>query len=424
MKSCRLNNLIITVEKEGVSRAAKKAYPIQFGTYSEIRTSEYEFHFNLNGEIKFIRGLGPNWPHPSELLKRTDGNDWVFYAVGSAHGNRSVVEWLGEYYLPCLPYASNSIWNFNPFTDSNIMMAYAAWTQLYGTLREIRFDEAPSNIKKFLELVCQNDENLLHERSKKMCSIIGGRVSVLPPDTRHTDYEVIPLIIADGCLYHCDFCCVATRQRFQPRPMDNVLRQIRQLKIFYGPNLKNYRGLFLGNHDALGAGDELIVMAASEAHKTFGFNPHVRRPLLFLFGSVDSLLKAGDELLEELNRLPYYTYINIGLESVDAHTLRNINKPLKVSRIHEAFQKTLEINRDYANIDVSTNFLLGDRFAPAHNQSLTELLCDVPYTVPGKGAVYLSPLADSQKKDDALKSFVEIKKLSKLPAYIYLIQRL
>lgn len=94
-------------------------YPVRYGKCSEIKTSEYEIQFNLSGEIKFIRGLNVNWSHPSEWLKRTDGNDWVFYSVSSV--GKGIFNWLGECYLPCVPYPGNSIWEFNPLTNSNIM---------------------------------------------------------------------------------------------------------------------------------------------------------------------------------------------------------------------------------------------------------------------------------------------------------------
>ncbi len=423
--SCRLNNLAVTVEKEGGSHFTKASYPVRFGYYSEIRTSEYEFHFNLNGDIKFIRGLNVNWPHPSEWLKRTDGNDWGYYSVGAVLNHKGIFDWFGEYYLPCLTYPSNAILEFNPYTDPHISSAFAAWSQLYATLYTSRCDGVPSGIKDFLSLVVQKDENTLHEQSRKLHAIIGGRVSVLPPDTRHVDYEVIPLNIADGCLYHCNFCCVKSREGYQPRSRDSVFVQIEQLKEFYGRNMGNYNALFLGNHDALGAGDELIGMAASEAFKAFGFaNSNMKKPMLFLFGSVGSLLKSGNGLLEKLNSLPFYTMINIGLESVDEQTLASINKPLKVSRIREAFKKMLEINREYANIEVTANFLLGEQLLPDHTHSLIELLRDVPDASDKKGAIYLSPLFDNQKRGQLLNSFFEIKKLSRLPAYIYLIQRL
>jgi hypothetical protein len=77
MHSSYLNSIALSVEKQGPTRVKKARLPLRCGKYSEIRKSDYEFLFNLNGEIKFIRGLNSKWPHPAEQLKRTDGNDWV-----------------------------------------------------------------------------------------------------------------------------------------------------------------------------------------------------------------------------------------------------------------------------------------------------------------------------------------------------------
>ena len=296
---------------------------------------------------------------------------------------------------------------------------------MYAKLYGIGCNGIPSKIKDFISLIVQKDENTLHAQSEKLHAIIGGRVSVLPPDARHVDYEVIPLHIADGCLYHCKFCCVKSGESYRPRSMDSVLTQIERLKAFHGRNIENYNALFLGNHDALGAGEEMICRSASEAFRAFGFaHSNMKKPMLFMFGSVGSLLKAGNALLEALNSLPFYTIINIGLESVDAQTLAAINKPLNVSAIHEAFNKMLEINREYDNLEITANFLLGERLLPDHTHSLIALLKDAPEASGKKGAIYLSPLIDSPQKGELLNPFFEIKKMSRIPAYIYLIQRL
>jgi hypothetical protein len=415
----------MAVGKQGPSDINKAIFPLRYGKYSEIKTPEYEFIFNLNGEIRFIRGLDVNWPHPAEQLKRTDGNDWVYYSVGDDSSDNGVVSWLGEYYLPCLPYPSNSIWEVNYLSNARIVNAFAAWSQLYANLYGTNTDRLHSEAKGFVSLILKNDDRTLYERSKELRAIIGGRVSVLPPDTRHVDYEVIPLNVADGCLYHCGFCCVKSAQRFKGRPKTNILEQIQQLKAFYSSNLENYNALFLGNHDALAAGDEVVCMAASEAIKNFGFvRGSSKNPLLFLFGSVDSLLRSEDQLFEKLNQLPFYTYINIGFESVDQPTLAFIQKPLDASRVREAFQKMLEINTAYANIDITGNFLMGEHLSPEHYQSLAELLRNAQAAPQGKGTVYLSPLKDSPKKRELLPQFLEMKNQSQLPTYVYLIQRL
>ena len=419
-----LNNMTFSVEKQSPVTIAKATFPLRYGTYSEIRTSEYEFIFNLNGEIKFIRGLNVNWPHPAAQLKRTDGNDWVYYSVGDVSGDSGIISWMGEYYLPCLPYPSNSVWEVNYVTDPSIMNAFAAWSQLYADLYGAQGAGPHPKANELINRILQNHDGVLYERSQKLNTIIGERVTVLPPDTRHVDYEIIPVIIADGCLYHCGFCCVKSARNFYKRSRSEILAQIQQLKVHYGRNIQNLNALFLGNHDALAAGDELIYFTASEAFKSFYFGNARAVPFLFLFGSVDSLLNSKDELFEKLSRLPYYTYINIGFESVDVSTLNLIQKPVDVSKVRAAFQKMLEINDSYTNIEITGNFIVGEQLSSEHYQSLAKFLQDTSIPYSGRGAVYLSPLKDSPKKRELLPRFFEIKKQSKLPVYTYLIQRL
>jgi hypothetical protein len=418
-------NFMVAVEKQGPCDIAKASFPLRYGKFSEVKTHDYEFTFNLNGEIKNIRGLHPNWPHPAAQLKRTDGNDWVYYTVGDQSSEHGVISWLDEYYLPCLPYPSNQIWDVKYQSDPNVMTAFGAWTQLYANLYGARNKGLAPRAKALIDHVLANDDRTLFERSRRLNDIIGERVSVLPPDTRHVDYEIIPLTIADGCLYRCDFCCVKSTQHFKPRSRDEILRQIQDLSSFYGRNLENYRALFLGNHDALAAGAELISFAASEAYEVFGFDrANASVPKLYLFGSVDSLLKLSDSGLYALNQLPFYTYINVGFESVDAPTLSFIRKPLDASKVQSAFQKMLAINEAFPNLEVTGNFLIGQQLTPEHYETLADLLRTAPKSPNGKGTVYLSPLKDSPKRRELLPRFYEIKAQSQLPVFTYLIQRL
>jgi hypothetical protein len=422
VESFQLSNFEITMDNEGADRFVKVSYPLRYGRFSEIKTPEYLLQFNLNGEIKYIRGRSRDWPHPAEWLKRTDANDWVFYSVG---GYNDIFDLLGEYYRPCLPYPSNTIWEYNPFADVSIQKALTAWTQLQLELRVLPTNGLPVKIRDFLGLVSSRNAAFLRLKSRELHQIIGGQVTVLPPDTRHVDYEVIPIMIADGCLYHCDFCCIKSRQSFRRRSKHNILQQIQQLKSFYGANLHNYNAVFIGNHDALAAGHELIGLAANQAYAAFGLEKaYLRNPILFLFGSVDSLLNGGQAVIEVLHRLPYYTYINIGFESADSATLLRLNKPLEITKIEDAFQMMLAINRSYHNLEITANFLLGDQLSPDHYRSLIDLVRNQLDRFYSKGALYLSPLNTSQNNRTLTRKFSDIKNLSRLPTYLYLIQRL
>ena len=78
MRPFRPADLAIVSEKNGSHQYIKNQppRPVSAGMLKSGR-GDYEFQFDLNGHIKFIRGLGSTWPHPFETLKRTAGNDWV-----------------------------------------------------------------------------------------------------------------------------------------------------------------------------------------------------------------------------------------------------------------------------------------------------------------------------------------------------------
>jgi hypothetical protein len=411
----------LTINRKEPSPYRKINTPQRDIYYSSIRTKDFELNFNLKGEIKMIRGLGMHWPHPYNWLTRSDGNDWVYYKTGSM-GKRKIVEFVGENYLPCLTYQSNQIFEFNPYTDPAIASALAEWSQVYGNLYEGNFEDLDPEFIEFVELVLQNGEDALHNSAKDLHDITGGRISVLPPDTRHVNYEVIPLMISEGCIYNCKFCYVKSKKKFQTYSQDQIVNNIAQLKAFYGENVKNYNGLFLGNHDGLFAGFDTIDMAASKSYEQFDFNDLKEKPRLFLFGSADSFLRAENSL-SKINDLPYHTYINIGFESMDKDILNELGKPLTPEKNQEVFNKMIEVNRDYKNIEVTANFILSENFREIHNQSIIELLQGVDGKS-NKGGIYFSPLVNNQNREATLDTFFEIKKQVSYPVFIYLIQRL
>ena len=424
METYQIGDLSITLNKQGSDRYTKASYPIRYGRFSEIKTPDHTFQLNLNGEIKFIQGLGENWPDPSEWLKRTVGNDWVYYSTGGYSG---VHDSLGEYYLPCPSYPSNAITVGDPFEDDTIKSAIRSWHKLQADVKTLVSDSVPQKFKEFLLLVSENDPETMKKKSDRFHNLIGERVTVLPPDTRHVDYEVIPLNVADGCLYRCGFCRVKSRRKFTPRSEENITNQIENLKELYGRDIRNYNAVFLGQHDALNSDPQLIEFAAKSAYKAFGLkHSNLKGAYLFFFGSVDSILNSNDALFESLEHLPFSTYINIGLESADPETLVKIKKSISAEMVDAAFARMLEINRRYDKVEITANFLFGDDLPSGHLTSFIELTqkrLKHPY---GKGAIYFSPLVDGGMEENRglVRKFYRIKTLSPLSTYIYLIQRL
>ena len=428
MTSHRIGDLNIVMKKTGNLQFCKVSFPIRYGLFSEIQTTDHTFHVNLNGQVKWVRGNGATWPHPSEWLKRTAGGDWVYYSAGRYSGT---VDFIGEHYLPCLSYRSNSVIGAaNPFDDPAVPRALDAWRHLPEKIRPLISRDLRPDIKDFLEKIAARHPDNPAEPSRLISDVTGARISVLPPDARHVDYEVIPVIIGDGCLYNCGFCAVKSGRDFSVRTNENILRQINELRKIYKKELKNCNALFLGLHDSLAAGMDPICFAAETAWDRFDFkHSHMTGAFMFLFASVDSLLGADETLFQALQRLPFYTYINIGLESPDQATLDVLKKPIHARDVHRAFDRMIDINRRYSSIEISANLVLGPHLPDTHFPSCVGLLEKKLRGFYSKGTLYMSPLlspgsGNGPARKKMLDQFFTIKRLRKLETLLYLIQRL
>jgi hypothetical protein len=318
----------------------------------------------------------------------------------------------------------------DPFREKPVQVALESWQELQAEIKQEISYPMDGKAVDFLKIVLEKDVEALRRRGKQFHEIIGGPVTVLPPDTRHVDYDVIPLTVADGCLYNCGFCRVKSDQPFMPRTPENILEQIEALKRFYARDLLNHNSLFLGQHDALHAGGDLLEFAAMKAYEIFEFErSYLKGSYLFFFGSVDSILRSEKKFFESLNHLPYFTYINIGLESADPATLATLKKPLSADKVGEAFSRMGEINQKYEKIEVTANFVFGNNLPLTHFDSLFDLIARRWAPSRNKGAFYLSPLMEGgmeerERRKELLRKYNQLKMESHLPTFLYLIQRL
>lgn len=422
MPSFSMDDMLITLNVKGAREFTKISYPIRYGRYHEIKTSEFIYQFNLNGEIKHIQGRTPDWPHPAEWLKRTISNDWIYYSAGSYN---DVYDRIGEYYFPCLQYEKSPFFKQNPFDFKIIQKALTGWGEVIDRLRSYLKNALPEPLRMFIAQTVAKDGKRLEKRAEELQGLNGERITILPPDTRHVDYEVIPVIIAEGCRYHCGFCRFKTDHPFSQLGRSEILDRMKRIRSFLGSDLPNYNSLFLGQHDALRADHDLLTFSAHKAYDIFEFShSHMKEARLFFFGSVDSLLEAEDSLFNALNRLPFLTFINIGLESGDPKTMDALKKPIRISDVKRAFYRMLEINRRYKQIEVTANFVIGKDLSENHYLSILDLARKGLDHYFSKGAIYFSPLNDAASKPELLRRFNEFKRLNRLPTFIYLTQRL
>lgn len=405
--------------REGRRDWAKFSFPVLYGQSVQAKWGKYLFDFDLNGALKKISGFPPTWPNQLEQLKRTMANTYIYYGI---FGYEATYHMLKNYYVPFNGTCDPPVFNEQPFAEPHIQTALEAFDRFVLECPE-EADRAESRAAaKFLRKIASQDRAFLAAQASRLHEIIGGSVPVLPPDTLLVDYEVIPVLISDGCLYGCRFCGFGNKKKYSTLDHASILSQLNDLKEFYGEDLSNYNSVFIGQNDALAAGAELVEFAAMASYEILELKKSYHHgAFLFLFASADSLLNCSDKLFQFLNSSPYETHINIGLESPSSATLRMLGKPLTSSRVREAFMRAGEINKKYEKINVSTNFVLGQSLPPEHLESVISLLSSAP-VYSGRDTVYLSPLMNDCERMQIRDEFTEIKRRSRPDVFLYTIQ--
>jgi len=417
-----VDDLEIIFDFQGRDDWGKFSFPVCYGLLVRIRWGGYEFDFNLRGHLKRISGKPSVWPNPLEQIKRMDTNELLYYGI---YGYENTYDLIKNYYVPYNGVYDSPLFSEKPLESPHVKEALLAFDLLIDRAKEIVSKVENGRVKSFFEKVTARNREALALEGEKLHRIMGGTFPILPPDTINVDYEVIPLMVMDGCTQHCGFCQFKTDKKCKIRSRENIVEQILMLKEHLGEDLINYNSLVLGENNALAAGLEILEFAAQKAFEMLGLEKSYYKgdPTLFLFGSVDFFLEAKESFFKRLNALPYNIYLNIGLESPDNETLNLIGKLLTANDVREAFQKALYINATYDRINITSNFILGKFLPRQHIEELKTLLGKVNRRQE-KGTVYLSPIIGASERRQILKEFKEIKRASLLPVYLYLMQRL
>lgn len=167
-------------------------------------------------------------------------------------------------------------------------------------------------------------------------NIAPEKIKVVPRDiVKSRRYMKIPPVIADrGCDNKCSFCAISEMWRSNPRPVENVIEEIKSLKsdkiIFFDPNF------FYPKEYSLKLMKELEKLKIRWAGN----------------GTADA--PFDDELMEAARRSGC-SGILIGFESLKEETLKGVNK--KFSNV-EKYKECVDRAHRY-NIAVNGCFVLG-----------------------------------------------------------------
>ncbi|MGB9712842.1 MAG: radical SAM protein [Dissulfurimicrobium sp.] len=408
----------IFLEERGRKDYAALSYPVRYGVSSRLIFKGYRFDCDLNGRVRYIYSEDHRlWPEPFARIKRLECNNWIFYHPSTYD---DIYALTGRYYLPISSTDPSTPFTMeDPFNFPWISMAITAWDELTEYASKC-IRHADDGARDLLGAVARNGMDALRERSKTFFEILGGTVPVLPPETMLVDYDVIPILISDGCLYRCAFCRFKTAKTYKIRKIEDIKVQAKRLRDFYNRDIINYSSVFLGQNDALLAGD-LVIDAAEIVYKELNLaGTYHDATHIFLFGDVKAFLNATNVFWRQIDSLPYsHIHINVGIESIDQETLDMIGKPIDTKDAMAAIETAAYINRTSRKIEIDLNFIFGDNLPPGHYEKMSRHLRNAHRKAP-KGTVYVSPLIGERHDPRRLRrAILELKARANWPVFLY-----
>ncbi len=406
-------------------RGRKDQTPVSYlsisGIYHQIEYKGYKLIFDLNCTVKWILGPDWAWPDPQTRIRRNLSNEWIIY---SSHGYEDTFALTGTYYLPIRQNIKQWDTDNTPFQEAWFKQGLQIQEEVKTICQNIANCCEDKNIASILRTISQQDRKTLDGRYRRLQNIISGTVPILPPDTLLADYDVIPLLISEGCLYNCKFCCLKTGIDWQQRDIKDVTTQINSVKDLLGEDIINYNSVFLGQNDAFACDADFLLESAELALDRLDLkNSFPLGSKLFLFASPTSMIKATDKTFQKLSRLGYDSiFINCGIESTDQNTLDLLGRPTSMEEVKYAIDKAIEINSQPGPLEISLNFLIGEQLPPSHMESLSSVLQSPDRKLP-KGTIYISPLIGSAQELRHIKrQILSLKARARWNVKLYLMQ--
>ncbi len=416
----KIDGFHVSLNLRGLNRWEKLSYPARFGLLHEVSGNGFTVRFNMRGEVTHFRAEDDSWPHPHDWIRITPSGKRIYMSAGSYIDPVSL---YGEYFIPVPEERTNSLFPANPFSMPGVRHAARNLDRWLDRLTGIK--NPPGSLAGFLDSV-RRSRRTAGERSAEFKRAIKGAVPVLPPDARHVQYDLLPVIISDGCLHNCGFCTIKTGNDFRERRTDEIKGQLDSTRQWLGQDIRNVNALFLGQNDALACSGELILRAISLTRERLEISrSFMKEPRVFMFGSVTSLLEAENDLFRKMEATEFQWHINIGFESFHQTSLEMLKKPVAAREVKDAFSRAAEINRTFRHVEITGNIVLWEQLPDRHMQLAKETLADHAANSAGGRplTIYLSPVTghDLEGSGRIMKMAKEIQRGSPLPCFLYLL---
>lgn len=149
-----------------------------------------------------------------------------------------------------------------------------------------------------------------------------------------------------GCPHNaCTFCCMYQDRRFRARLHAEIVEDLDQALIRYGPGI---RTIFLADGNSAVLSTERMIAIAAAARARF---PHLER--ITVYGSAKFLIKKSQAEWREIAEAGI-SRIHSGLESGDPETLAAINKGVTPEEAVTAYRHVMD-----AGVELSVYLMIG-----------------------------------------------------------------
>ncbi len=372
------------LNRAGQPECGSYSFPVRPLLYHQLDIPGLTIHFSPGWRPLFIQGTTSSWPHPMEWVRIGLSGSLAYY---SALGYGDLASLFQQFYVPV------------PLDNGKEVKDLLSPKGLSATYEVLRlFQSLPKYLegsKNSSSVSCPDFNYLGRQVSwwqkfylQRLLRILKCKVNVLPPDSMMCDYHIFPVILSTGCPYNCGFCKVKDGTGFALRSLREIEGQVNELACTLWDEIPFFKGVFLGNQDALLAPGELIFEVLELVIKSVPLAKNV-----FLFGSVDGLLLKGMDFFQELNRAGLNFFVNIGIESLDINVLQALKKPLTKEQVERAWEKINFLNSSFDRLEFSINILASSRFPESHWHTLLERL--TKENASPRGPIFLSPYNES-----------------------------
>lgn len=224
------------------------------------------------------------------------------------------------------PHVTNDVENSLEWAD--IIVRHEGYITARELLHKLQKTGSPESV---LGVSYKKDSKLVHEPDRPFLTPEELSDLPLPHRVNHEIYDIETMITSLGCPYQCDFCGVSAFYGTTYRRRSNT-SILKELEIQQGYPQKT---IFLADDNFAYDRDATIELLDEMIRR--GYNKKRYIAQISINSIFDRYSDIDDEFLVKMKQVGM-TMVCVGIESINAETLRSLKKPATVKRNKEGIK--------------------------------------------------------------------------------------